>query len=248
MRTLLMICGFLLVMSTAWAQSERSLLRDGNQLYKQNKYTDAEVNYRKALEKDKSVKQGPFNLGDALYKQDRFGEAAEQYADAASKLKDPDQRAQAYHNLGNALLRAKKIPESIASYQNSLKLDPSDADTKYNLEYAKMLLQKQQQQQQQQKNDKNDKNQKKDQQKQQDQQKQDQQKQDQQKQQQDQQQKQDQNQDQKQQQDRLKNQRKQQISKADAERILDAMKNDEKNVQKKLHKKVRASVQVEKDW
>jgi Ca-activated chloride channel homolog len=249
MRTFLIICIFLLATAGAAAQSERTFLRDGNQLYKQNKYSDAEVNYRKALEKDQAVKQGPFNLGDALYKQDRFGEAAEQYSLAASKLKDPDQKAEALHNLGNALLRAKKIPESIASYQNALKLNPSDADTKYNLEYAKMLLQKQQeQQQQQQKNDKNDKNQKKDQQKQ-DQQKQDQQKQDQQKQdQQKQQQQQDQNQDQQKQQDRLKQQKKQQISKQDAERILQAMKNEEKDVQKKLHKKVQARVQVEKDW
>jgi hypothetical protein len=42
--------------------------------------------------------------------------------------------------------------------------------------------------------------------------------------------------------------KKQQISKQDAERILEALKNQEKNVQKKLHRRVPAKIRVEKDW
>ncbi len=244
-RALMIIC-CLAVPVLAAAQSDRSLIRDGNRSYNRNRYTDAEVNYRKALEENKEVKQGPFNLGDALYKQDRFDEAAQQYAAAASRLSDPHQKAQAYHNLGNALLRGRKFPESIASYEQSLKLNPGDIDTKYNLEYAKAMLQKQQQQQQNQKQDQKKQDQKKqDQQKNQQQNQQD--KQNQQNQQ-DQQQQQDQNQDQQKQQDRLRQQKKQQISKQDAERILEALKNEEKDVQKKLHKKVPARIRVEKDW
>lgn len=221
-------------------QSERSLVRDGNRQYNQSKFADAEVSYRKALDKDRDLRQGAFNLGDALYKQGRYSEAAEQYGNAAAKAGDDALKAKAYHNLGNALLKEKKIPESIAAYKEALKASPKDADTKYNLEYAKALLKQQQQQQQQKQQNKNDK---KDQQKQ-DQQKQDQQKKDQQKQDQ---QKQDQQQQQKDQQ-RDAQQKKQQISKQDAERILEALKNEEKDVQKKLHKKVPARVHVEKDW
>ncbi len=217
------------------AQSERSLLRDGNRSYKQNNFTDAEVNYRKALEKSKELTQGEFNLGDALYKQGRYAEAAEQYRNSAQKHLDEGTKAEALHNLGNALLKDKKIPESIAAYQDALKLNPRDMDTKYNLAYAQAMLRKEQQQQQQQKNQKNDKQQ----QNRQDQQKQDQQKQEQQKNQ--------QQKDQKQEQQQAQ-QKKQQISKEDAERILEALRNEEKDVQKKLHKKVPARVKVEKDW
>ena len=233
------------------AQSERTLIRKGNKEYKDNKYTDAEVNYRKALEKNKELHEGTFNLGDALYKQGRFDEAAEQYRLSSTRTNDGKAKAQAYHNLGNALLKGQKFPESITAYKDALKLSPNDSDTKYNLEYAKALLKQQQQKQQQQNKDqkkenKQDKNQQK-----QDQSKQDQSKQEQQKQNQDQQkqgQEQQQQAQQKEQPQKKDQQKKQQISKEDADRILEALKNEEKNVQKKLQKKVPARIKVEKDW
>lgn len=215
-----------------FGQSDRSLLRDGNRLYESGKYADAEVNYRKSLEKNKETLHGPFNLGDALYKQDRFDEAAEQYRNAAAKTTDPTVKAEALHNLGNTMLKAQKYPESIASYKEALKLNPKDADTKYNMEYAKAMLKQQEQQKQQQKKDDKKKDDKKDDKKKQDQNK-DQQNKDQQ---------------QQKQQDQKQEQKKQQISKADAERILEALRNEEKNVKKKLQKKAPSQVKVEKDW
>lgn len=220
------------------AQSERSHIRDGNSAYQDKKYADAEVSYKKAIEKNKEMVEGSFNLGDALYKQDRFGEAAEQYQIAASRANDNETKSQALHNLGNTLLKDKKIQESLAAYKEALKLNPKDTDTKHNYEYARRLLQQQQQQQQQQQKQ-DDKKQEKKQDKQ--EQKQDQQQQQQQKQQQEQ-------QKQQQAQQQQAQQKKQQISKADAERILEALKNEEKKVQKKLQKKVPARVQVDKDW
>ena len=222
--------------SVLFGQSDRSLLRDGNRLYESNKFADAEVNYRKSLELNKEMLHGPFNLGDALYRQDRFDEAAEQYRLAAAKTSDPRVKADAMHNLGNAMLKAQKYPESIASYKEALKLNPKDEETKYNLEYAKAMLKQQQQQQQDQKQDKKQDDKKKDDKKQ-DEQKKDEQKKD------------EQQQDQQQQKkDQRQAPKKQEISKADAERILEALRNEEKNVKKKLQKKAPARVQVEKDW
>lgn len=221
-----------MVIAYARGQSERSLIREGNRLYNNNKYPDAEVNYRKALEKNKDMREGAFNLGDALYRQGRYGEAAEQYEIAASRAGKPVEKAEAIHNLGNSLLKGRKIPESIAAYKEALKLSPNDADTKYNLEYAKMMLKEQQQ-------NKKNKEQQKQEEKSQDQQKEGQQKQDVQKQQQA---------EQKDLQQKQAQQKKQQISKQDAERILEALRNEEKDVQKKLHKRIQARVRVEKDW
>lgn len=233
------------------AQSERTLLRDGNKSYKDNKFADAEINYRKALDKNKEMKEAPFNLGDALYKQQRYDEAAEQYQIAATQIPDPKTRASALHNLGNSLLKAKKYEESLGAYKEALKLNSRDEDTKYNYEFAKQMLKQQQQQQKQQnkdnKNDKNKDDKNKDDKKKQDQQKKDQEKKDQE--QKDQQQKQDQQKPDQQKDEQQQGQpKKQQISKADAERILEALKNQEKDVQKKLHKKVPVRVKVEKDW
>lgn len=263
----------LLIAVSAHADSDRSLVRQGNKLYDTKQYSEAEVNYRKALEKNTKLREGQFNLGDALYKQGRFEEAEKQFRMSSQAAPDSLSRAHAFHNLGNALLKQKKFEESIGSYKQALKLNPNDQDTKYNLEYARKLIQEQQKQQQQDQQQNKDQKKDKDQKQNQDQNSQDkkqdqQQKQDQQdKQKQDDQQKQDQKQQdqkqqkpqdkQQQQQQKEKNQQQQaqpqqgekdQISQQDAERILEALKNEEKNVQKKLHRAIAKQGKAKKDW
>ena len=231
----------------AQAQSVRSLVNGGNSLYKDQKFTDAEVNYRKALEKEQGLIQGHFNLGNSLYKQGKYDESAKEFESAALKADQKDTRGFAYYNIGNAQLKEQKYQDAVKSYVESLKLNPTDQEAKYNLSYA---LEKLKEQQQQQKNDKNqDKNKNKDKQQDkkdrqqndkqdQDKQKQDQQKQDQQK----------QDQQQQDQQKQQQPQQEKQMSKADAQRILDVLKNSEKDVQKKLRAKAAVRPKGEKDW
>jgi Ca-activated chloride channel homolog len=220
------------VISLAYGQTDRALARDGNKLYNEKKYTDAEVKYKKSLSKNKDLNEATFNLGDAYYKQEKYDDAAQQYQDVIARKPGSEILSKAYHNLGNSLLKGKKYEESINAYKNALKASPSDNDTRYNLAYAQSMLRQQQQQQQQQKQDQN-----KD--------KKDQDKKDQQSKQQENKDKQDQ---QKQQQQQQQAQQKQGISKEDAERMLQALNNDEKNRQKKLLKKEATRVQIEKDW
>ena len=239
------------VSSAAIAQSDRSLMRDGNRAYTDKKFSDAEINYRKALEKNQNLTNGVFNLGDALYKQERYPEAADQYRKSAEKATSAGEKSEALHNLGNALLKDKKYEESIAAFKESMKLNSKDDDTRYNYEYAKAMLQKQQQQQKQnqQNKDQNKKDDKKQDQKKQDQQNKDQQKKDQEKKDQDKQGQQNKEEQQKQDQQKPGQPKKQQISKQDAERILEALKNQEQKVQAKLHKqKAVGRGSVEKDW
>lgn len=213
------------------AQSKRDLINGGVNLYESKKYADAEVKFKKSLEKDNKMFQGHFNLGDAYYKQGRYDEALQAYKKSLDFTKDKEDEAKVYHNIGNSLLKSQKVKESLGAYAKSLKLNPKDEDTKYNLSYALNLL-KQNQQQQKNKNDKNqDKN--KD--------KQNQQNQNQNQQNKDQKDKNKQNQQQQQQQ-------KNQISKQEAQRILDALKNNEANLQKKLRKMKGKPVATDKDW
>ena len=66
------------------AQSETPLIRQGNKSYKQGKYADSELSYRKSLEKNNKSFEGEFNLGDALYKQGKYEEAAQHFSNIAS--------------------------------------------------------------------------------------------------------------------------------------------------------------------
>ncbi len=208
-----------------FAQNEKPLVRKGNSDYKKEKYSDAEINYRKSLEKNKNSAEGSFNLGDALYKQKKYDEAAGAFHNLSNTKAPDDIKANTYYNLGNSYLQNDKYEESINAYKQALRLNSKDEDARYNLSYA---LQKLKQQQQQQKQDKKDEKKKQEEKKEQQQDKKEEQKKE---------------QDQKQQQ-----QQQQKISKEDAERMLEALKNDEKNLQKKLAKKEGARVSIEKQW
>jgi Ca-activated chloride channel family protein len=225
------------------AQSVRSLNNSGVDKYSEKKFADAEVDFKKGLDKAPDNYITNFNLGDAYYKQKRYDEAMNSYQSALSEAKTNNEKARVYHNIGNSLLKSNQIKESIGAYKNSLKLNPNDEETKYNLSYALSMLKNQQNQQKQnqdknqQNKDQNNKNQNQDQ-NQKNNERQNKQNQQNQKNQ----------QNQTTQQDATKQKDQNKISKQEAERILQALKNNEKELQKKLRKQKGVPVKTDKDW
>ncbi len=233
------------------AQEERKFIRKGNKMFNDSAYVKAEIDYRKALEKNKDSYDAQFNLGDALFKQQKYDKAAEQFEILAGTHKDKkdEKLAKVYHNLGNSYFAQKKYEKSIEAYKNSLRINPNDNETRYNLIAAMKMLQQQKNQ-----NKNKNKNQNKNKDKNKDKQKQDQQrnKQDQNKD------KQKQNKDQQQQQDQQKQQEKKQqqqqqqqqkMSQQDAQRLLNAIQQDENELQKKLRKaKATKKAKSGKNW
>ena len=158
MNRILVILIALFCITQLWAQQEGPDLRRGNKEYKHENYTEAEVNYRRGLDKNNDSFEGHFNLGDALFRQEKYPEALEQYQKAESLLKGDDKTRKAeldrrlaatYHNMGNALYAQQQYDKSVAAYQQSLRHNPKDNDTRYNLVKAMQQLQQQQQQEQQ---------------------------------------------------------------------------------------------------
>jgi len=246
MKVFIILLG-LSITSSVWAQQERKYIRKGNQAYEKNEFNKADVQYRKALEKNNNSFEAKFNIGDELYKQGKYKEAVQQFQNITSLAKNKQEKAKIYHNIGNALLEAHQqvanadtngyLQQSIDAYKMALKNNPEDMDTKYNLSYALKMQKKQQQQKKNKKNNKkNNKNQKnkKQQQKNQDNKNKK---------------KQDQKQKQKQQKNKqVQKQKKQKMSKKDAARILKALQQNEDKLQDKLKKKKAQKIKVEKDW
>ena len=220
----------LLVSTTIQAQTDRMLVRHGNKQFRAGNYAEAEVSYRKAVEKNPRNAQAIYNLGNALLGQRKDSAAVSQFEQAAKLETNPIRKSQAYHNIGVVCQGQKQFAQAIEAYKESLRNNPADDETRYNLELCKRQQQQQNQDQQNQQNkdnkDQKDKDKK-------DQQKQDQDKKDQQK------------QNQKQQQ-----QDKQQMSKENAEQMLNAAIQEEKQTQERMKKALQQPNRrsLQKNW
>jgi Ca-activated chloride channel family protein len=226
----------------AWAQEDKKEVREGVRKYKDEQYNEAEIAFRRGLKRDSLSHIAKFNLGDALYKQSQFEQAEGLFKNLSSDEHQTDAgRARLMHNLGNAQLQQKKYKESIDAYKQSLRLNPTDDETRSNLAYAQRMLknEEQQQQQQDQNQDKNnDKNQQQNQDQQQDQN-------------QDKDDKQDNNNQQNDKNDQQQQQQEPKISPQQAQQILEAVQSNEKETQEKVKKekaKALGKYKTEKNW
>ena len=210
------------------SQTDRDYIRRGNRLMRDSIYDKAQVEYQKAIEQDNTNPISHFNLGNALLYQNKAEDAMKEYETAARLEKDKTRLAQIYHNMGVVLQSAKQFDKAVACYQNSLRNDPSNNETRYN--YALSLFQLK----------KNQSNQ--DQQNQQDQQKEEKKEQEQQQQQQ---QKQEKKEEQQQQQPQPE-----QMSRENAEQMLNAAMQDEKATQEKIQRaqQQRQKKRLQKQW
>ncbi|MCG4770171.1 tetratricopeptide repeat protein [Bacteroides nordii] len=227
---------FVILAAGASAQKiERDYIRKGNRLFNDSVFVDAEVNYRKALEVNPKSTVSMYNLGNTLSQQQKFKDAMEQYVAAGKIEKDKMKLAHIYHNMGVLFQAGKDYAQAVEAYKMSLRNNPKDDETRYNLALAQKMLKDQQQNQQNQ--DQNQDQNKDEQEKKQDQQK-DQNKQN------------DQKKDDQQQQPPKPEKKDNEMSKENAEQLLNSVMQDEKDTQDKVKKQqqVTQGGRLEKDW
>lgn len=229
---------------SAFAQGGHKQVTAGNKLYAEEKYDEANNKYRDALVENPESSIINFNIGDVQYKKRHFEEAIKSYEKSTSSDEIKVQSG-SYYNIGNTLYKMGKLPESISAYKKALELNPEDEDAKYNLEYVRAKLkdksekqpqENQQQEQQQQEEQNQDKEQNSEEQKE-----------EQQEQQQNNQENQENPEEQQEQQQEQATEPKE-ISKEDAERLLNALQNEEKDLLKEQKPKRRGRPFRGKDW
>lgn len=225
--------GIILLLMTAVSVSaqkaERDFIRKGNRAYKDSTYVNAEVNYRKAINANPKSTVAMYNLGNTLMQQNKLQDAMEQFVSATKIEKNKSNLAQIYHNMGVIFQSGKDYAKAVEAYKESLRNNPKDDETRYNLALAQKMLkdQEQNQQNQDQNQDQQEKEQEKD--------------------------KQDQNQQNQQNQDQQQQQQNQpkdnQMSKENAEQLLKSVMQDEKDTQDKVKKQqILQGGRLEKDW
>ena len=194
------------------AQADRQFIRTGNRYYRLQNFAKAEAEYRKAVAVNGENAQALYNLGCALMMQQKDSIAVEQFQKAGSLEKSALRKAKVYHNIGVVCQAHRIYGDAIKAYEESLRNNPSDDETRYNLALCKRL-QKNQKKNQQNQGGGNSKEKDKG-------------------------------------KDSQKNDQKDKMSKDNAEQLLNAAMQDEKNTQQRIKKAMQQprSRKLQKAW
>lgn len=146
---LLLTLGF----TSMFAQSDRQFIRSGNKLFRSQNYAKAEAEYRKAIAQNAQNSQALYNLGCALMMQQKDSAAIVQYENAGKIETSKSRKAKVYHNIGVICQTHQMYGEAIEAYKESLRNNPQDNETRYNLALCKRLQKQQKKDNEQKKKD-----------------------------------------------------------------------------------------------
>lgn len=161
LRYIITLCCIVMLSQSVSASSDRQYIRSGNRFYRQENYVKAEVEYRKALDKNSHNAQAMYNLGCALMQQQKDSLAILQLQNAGKTETAKLRKAMVYHNIGVICQKHRLYGDAIEAYKESLRNNPSDDETRYNLVLC-MRQQKQNKEDQKDKQNKENKDNKKD--------------------------------------------------------------------------------------
>ncbi|MBL7749266.1 MAG: tetratricopeptide repeat protein [Chitinophagaceae bacterium] len=130
--TILLLTGSMAVQ----AQSAEKFIQQGNDLYRQQQFEKAGIEYNKALKQEPDNATAKLNLGNSLQKMGKEEEAIQLFSEVAGGEGDKSIKARAFYNKGAVLSKQKKLEESIEAYKNALRLNPADKEARENLQKA----------------------------------------------------------------------------------------------------------------
>jgi tetratricopeptide (TPR) repeat protein len=233
---------FLIVSFYTYSQSDpNNLVFNGNKESVKKNYIEAEVEYRKAISKDKTTSKAAHNLGNILFENENYDEAIQEYFKTQKNSELNLEKHSAFHNLGNSYMKKKDYAQAIEAYKNALRNNSEDDETRYNYALAKKFLEGDKRQNSQNNNESEDKKKDKSEDKKENKE-------------QDQKSDQDSDSDKEKPKEQDQNEEKDQgggLSKQQMENLLEAVNNIEKDLNQKLKsgkKKVQTTKKAEKDW
>jgi len=264
MKSLLILLFYISILGWGFGDSLASKNNEGNKLYKEGKIDEALSKWQAAQIENPDNEKLHYNIGNGFHGRKKYGDAFNEYEKILDS-KNSELKQKAYYNIGNTQYRMNELQEAIKSYEKSLEIDPEDEDAKYNIEFIKKKLEEKQkkenekQENSQQKENKDQEQQSESSQAQEDQRKEEEAQQAVQKSEKDKEKEAKENQEKQSQKEQSGNredeerpsgeEKKGDMSKEDAVRLLDALKDDEKDTQRDLRNQpVEGRYRVDKDW
>lgn len=145
LKALPLILSLLLCQSQSAFRQDNGAVRKGVKAYEKGDYEAAAHAFNQALKSNPDNELAAFDLGNVHYRAQVWDAARQHYERLGQKSATPALRQNAFYNQGNVYLNQQQYDKAIEAYKQAVRLDPQDAEARYNLNYA---LEKKQQQQQ----------------------------------------------------------------------------------------------------
>ena len=145
--TLLVLFLFVIGLIKAQDSEVTNQIYEGNKLLDTQVFDEAEMAFRKALSKSPERTEALYNLGNTHFNEQDYEEAKQRYFQTQKFADNNSSKHHAFHNMGNIFMKQKDYAKAVETYKNALRNNPQDEETRYNYAVAKELLEKEQQQQ-----------------------------------------------------------------------------------------------------
>ena len=122
---------FLIVLISLTAAQDQGMLN-----YQNEDYEAAEMYYDSILSTNKNSSEAHFGKGASLYMKDDVKNAEIKFNESLSSAKE-GLKSKAFYNLGNINYKNNNLSEALNFYKKALELNPDDDEAKYNYEYIK---------------------------------------------------------------------------------------------------------------
>lgn len=123
-------------------QTAQKQLGKAQQALKNEDFEKAEAHYRKAVALNPKDHTAPYNMGTTYYGKSKNEEARYRFQQSVKTARSKEEKHRAFHNLGNTFMNDKMYGEAVEAYKDALRNNPKDEETRYNLALAKELLEK----------------------------------------------------------------------------------------------------------
>ncbi len=141
---LILFCFIVFTSVKLFSQVWRDSLAVAREAYKVEDYTKALKYYRSAQKNAPKGLDFSDEIGQCAYKSKQFVIAEKAYNESTSKKGNKINKSKTFHNIGNTQMQQKNYQGAIDSYKNSLRNNPADEQTRYNLSEAIRCLKKEQ--------------------------------------------------------------------------------------------------------
>ena len=134
--------GILFYISTIgwfWQDSVVKKNQEGKRLYNEGKPGEALSKWRDAQIESPDKEELHYNIGNALHQEKKYEDAYGEY-EKSLDTKDAELQSKTYYNMGNTHYRMGKLLEAIEDYKRALDINPEDEDAKYNIEFIRTKI------------------------------------------------------------------------------------------------------------